>query len=195
MSDKEVYCEKIIEYDEYSSEIIIQSYKDSIKTKYSSIKKHREYILLKKYNDLYSEYQILNRDLSILRECLYKSKSIDYSIAIKKQMYVIAEKKKVVYNELFELEESAMIQTILNHEKLLGKNIWRNFGFIVDDCEFFLKLEDKFNIFEKNLMKKSEQSAKKVRYNEIFQDLFPILYPFIMIGVVVLISSIICSFI
>lgn len=149
--------EKTIEYDAYSSIIIIQSYKDSIKTKYSSIKKHREYILLKKYNDLYLEYQVLNRDISILRECLHKSKSIDYSITIKKQIYAITEKKRMIYNALVELEESELIQAILNQQKQLGKNIWRNFGFIIDNCEFFLHCGEQFTSWEKSLMKKNKQ--------------------------------------
>ena len=153
MSEKEVH------YDGYSSEIIIKLYNDSIKNKYKSIKKYLEYRTLKKYDTLFSEYQRLHDILSLYRKVLEESRSIGYSIAIKKRMYEIASQIAKVYNVLAELEESESIQTLLNKTIHPNINIYRNFKQYDSKSlrihEDFLYLEDKFTSLEITLMGKN----------------------------------------
>ena len=150
-----MYCDKEIYYDSFSSDIIMQFYKASSRTKYSSIKRYIEHKHLKKYNDLFLEYHRLIHFLSLIRELLKESRSIDYSIATKKQMYEIATQIAEVYNKLADLEESKFIQTILNKKIDSGISICRSFMQHGASPERFLFFGDKLTPFEKNFIKKS----------------------------------------
>jgi hypothetical protein len=155
MSEREIY------YDGFSSEIIKQAYKDSKKTKFYSIKKFLEYMHLKKYDDLLSEYHRLRDLLFSVRKFLEESSSIYYSIEIKKQLYAIATQIATIYNTLAELEESKTIQDILNKNNCDKTNICRDFiqysTGALRNCEDFLFFTDKFTSIEKGIMKMSEK--------------------------------------